>query len=427
MMADARSVLERAKFLSRAVPDQLSVDLAPVFDAHAQQLIEPWRNNGHIVEHPLHRMMPRVGGFPPSLARYFIAAYSRPGDHVLDPYCGKGTVLFEATKMARRALGGDVAPDAVVATRAKCARVSIAKVANYIQGLDADSCTTVTGVPGNVQLFFRRNTLRQILSVREQILADMCSSGNRLEVATFVCGVMLGILHGHSRYSLSLPCNQCFAMSPKYVERYANEHRLQRPNRDVRQCLLAKSMELLPHPQRAFSARVFEAPAEECVEYLGGTSGQVALVITSPPYLNRQTYSKDAWLRLWFLNRDYKEVAKRSLETGSIPVFVAAIEKSLAATGRTLVTGGVVVLIGGQARVNIGGIPQSIRINDLCLYALERINRSKRTLVVNTMIRDRKIMTRGSYFAVHAGKYADENGLATQRYGDEDILVLTKT
>ncbi len=42
---------------------------------------------------------------PPAVAAHAIAAYSRPGDLVLDPDCGAGTVLAEALRAGRHALG----------------------------------------------------------------------------------------------------------------------------------------------------------------------------------------------------------------------------------------------------------------------------------------------------------------------------------
>ncbi|WP_086664150.1 DNA methyltransferase [Lentzea kentuckyensis] len=42
---------------------------------------------------------------PPATAAHAIAAYTRPGDLVLDPNCGAGTVLTEALRAGRHALG----------------------------------------------------------------------------------------------------------------------------------------------------------------------------------------------------------------------------------------------------------------------------------------------------------------------------------
>lgn len=427
MITDSRKrLLAECRLLARTLSPTISADLLPaVVDGFSSQQVRSWRQNGISPEHSIHKMMPRVGGFPPALARYFIAAYSGPGDIVFDPYCGKGTVLFEATTGGRTALGGDVAPDAVIATRAKCVPVSFSQVANYVQGLDYQRGRSGEVVSADVRLFFHSDTFKQIVSVRDQLLDDMASPcGPTRNAATFVCGVMLGILHGHSRSSLSLPCNQCFAMAPNYVRRYVREHGLERPRRDVRQCLLDKMMLLLPRPALIGRARVFQGSAEVCTEYLGRWSGAIDLVITSPPYLNRQTYSKDAWLRQWFLGYDHREVAKRSLETGSVQLFVDAMQRSLRAILSVVKPGGRLVLVGGRARIVVGKKAEVVRIVDLCLQALKGVNADSTIASVDAVIEDRRVMSRGSYFAVHAGRAAGDGG--GRRFGEEDILIIRK-
>lgn len=46
-----------------------------------------------------------VDRIPPAVAAHAIATYTRPGDLVLDPDCGAGTVLVEALRASRHALG----------------------------------------------------------------------------------------------------------------------------------------------------------------------------------------------------------------------------------------------------------------------------------------------------------------------------------
>ena len=46
----------------------------------------------------------------PALARHAINQYSQPGDLVLDPMCGIGTTLVEATHLNRRAVGVELEP-----------------------------------------------------------------------------------------------------------------------------------------------------------------------------------------------------------------------------------------------------------------------------------------------------------------------------
>jgi hypothetical protein len=365
-----------------------------------------------------------VGGFPPSLARYFVARYSKSGDTILDPFCGKGTTLLEAICLGRNAVGGDIAPDAVVVSRAKCSRLSIAAIAKYVEQLARLRRHAKSAVPDDVAIFFSRTTLRQLLPIRERILEDMQSSKNR-DVATFVCGVLLGILHGHSRLSLSLPCNQAFAMSPNYVRRYVAEHDLKRPDRDVCKCVLEKALAFLPVPKTDSTGRVFCAPAQQCDRFMARTRTAATLVLTSPPYLNRQTYIKDSWLRLWFLQSNRAEQTTKTLETGNVLSFVKGLQEVLPAMCRALVTGGRVVMVCGHANISLRGQDCAARVADLCLYALHSMEKQK-CFVVERLIKDKKLMTRGSYYAVHRGHVNGKNGLPRRRYGEDEILILRK-
>jgi site-specific DNA-methyltransferase (adenine-specific) len=53
--------------------------------------------------------------------RALIAAYSMPGDLVIDPFAGAGTVLRLARALGRRAVGYEIDPDAIAAINANLA------------------------------------------------------------------------------------------------------------------------------------------------------------------------------------------------------------------------------------------------------------------------------------------------------------------
>jgi len=425
MNSGVAEILTRAKELSKRFTLEYGPQLEAVRDRTMGVVVPSWRHNGAVADFRLHKMMSRVGGFPASLARYFIVQYSKAGDVVLDPFCGKGTTLLEALALGRSAVGGDIAPDAVLVSRAKCSGVSIAEAANYIEAFDTTRRVSVSDVPRDVSLFFSRGTLLQLLSIRKQLLEDMESRKKR-RIATFVCGVLLGILHGHSQLSLSLPCNQVFAMSPNYVRRYVLAHGLKRPNRDVRECLLMKTLELLPGPRLAGRARVVEAAAQRCRSYVKGVFACPDMILTSPPYLDRQTYIKDSWLRLWFLGRQGSELTSESMETGSVNLFLQYMQSALESMVGVLKIGGRMVLVCGRANVDAGGMTHSVRVGDLCLYAIDQSEVLRSSLLVERLIVDRILMVRGSYFAVHHGKTDDDNGGASHRFGEDEILVVRK-
>lgn len=57
----------------------------------------------------------------PGIARVLIEALSEPGERVLDPFCGSGTVLVEAMIADRIAIGVDLSPLAIRIAEAHCA------------------------------------------------------------------------------------------------------------------------------------------------------------------------------------------------------------------------------------------------------------------------------------------------------------------
>jgi 16S rRNA G966 N2-methylase RsmD len=60
--------------------------------------------------------------FHPPVARALVEAFSERGDVVLDPFCGSGTLLVEASALGRSGVGTDVDPIAVAVTNAKVHR-----------------------------------------------------------------------------------------------------------------------------------------------------------------------------------------------------------------------------------------------------------------------------------------------------------------
>lgn len=60
---------------------------------------------------------------PLALLERLVAAHSRPGELVLDPFCGSGTTLVAARRLGRRALGFDIGAEAVHIARERLATV----------------------------------------------------------------------------------------------------------------------------------------------------------------------------------------------------------------------------------------------------------------------------------------------------------------
>jgi len=284
--------------------------------------------------HTLHSICSRTGSFPAKLAHYFISAYSEPNDRVLDLYSGKGTAPLEACLMGRLGIGNDVCPDAYVLTYAKTRipekRVLLSYLHEVARRLGKPSTSEVDE---NVKIYFSEETLRQILAMQEIVNEDSSKEAydrdrTKYDNSMFLKALMLGILHGRVKYSLSLPCPHSFAMSPNYVRRKIRRAPVKyaRPKRDVIECLKLKIEQVFGDPiptclkkGKAYQSDAASLELNECVD----------LIITSPPYLDAHTYAWDNWLRLWFLGHDYKRVRPMLIQTSSEKTYLDHMKKSL--------------------------------------------------------------------------------------------------
>ena len=92
----------------------------------------------------VHRLHPYLGKFIPQLVEIFLRKYFRPGDIVLDPFCGSGTTLVQANELGINSIGYDISEFNILLCKAKLARYEIdrlrkeaATVLGYVQGASA--------------------------------------------------------------------------------------------------------------------------------------------------------------------------------------------------------------------------------------------------------------------------------------------------
>lgn len=83
----------------------------------------------------------------PEVVRHAVVHYTRPGDLVLDPMCGIGTTLVEATRLGRRAVGVEYEPHWVDVSRANLALAREHGVDVDAQVFQGDARQLVTLLP----------------------------------------------------------------------------------------------------------------------------------------------------------------------------------------------------------------------------------------------------------------------------------------
>ncbi|MBT9584799.1 site-specific DNA-methyltransferase [bacterium] len=257
--------------------------------------------------HSLHEVSYRAC-FKPQLPRFFIERFSEPGDWVFDPYMGRGTTLLEAAFLGRTPMGCDINP---LSQALLAPRLQPPSMADVEQRLAEIKWEQTENLPEELLVFYHSTTLQHLCSLRSYL-----QRGQLDVVDRWIQMVALTRLAGHSPGFFSvytLPPNQAVSLES---QRRINEKRNQvPPPRDVVQIIMRKSQSLLADltteqqktlHQQAAGARLFTASSEQA---LAIPSQKVALVVTSPPFLDVVDYTLDNWLRCWFLGLNPGQVA----------------------------------------------------------------------------------------------------------------------
>jgi hypothetical protein len=249
--------------------------------------------------------------FKPQLPRFFIERLTQPGQVVYDPFMGRGTTVLEAALLGRVPYGSDINPLSVVLTQPRLRPPQLDEVAQRLGQIDLASCQEF---PEELLVFYHPDTLRAIASLKQYLLARRAARSLD-SVDEWVCLIALNRLTGHSSGFFSvytLPPNQ--AVSVKSQQKINAKRNQTPPPRDVCRIILKKTRILLGDCDSACrqvlagvapQARLLTRPAAATPEI---PDRSVALVVTSPPFLDVVDYATDNWLRCWFLGIDPKSV-----------------------------------------------------------------------------------------------------------------------
>ncbi|HKY23403.1 MAG TPA: DNA methyltransferase [Vicinamibacterales bacterium] len=256
--------------------------------------------------HSLHEVSYRAC-FKPQLPRFFIDRFTAPGDVVYDPFMGRGTTVIEAALAGRVPAGSDINPLSAMLSRPRLSPPTAEEVATRLAAIDL---SLAVSYPQELEVFYHRETLREICALREYLLAREYR-GTIDAVDRWIRMVAVNRLTGHSPGFFSvytLPPNQ--AASVEAQSKINAQRKQVPPRRDVRMLIATKTRSLLSDCDSATRAtllrsaqraQILTGPARSTPEL---RSNSVSLVVTSPPFLDVVNYAADNWLRGWFCGID---------------------------------------------------------------------------------------------------------------------------
>lgn len=253
------------------------------------------------MRHRFHSICPYFAMFPETFVEKHLAA-SRFKGVVFDPFCGRGTTVFEAILRGRDAAGCDVHPVAACITGAKVDSPTAPELHRRLDELEASSPASMKKENSEFfNLCFHPRTFDQIRYLRQSL--DW--QGDRTD--RFLAAVSLGCLHGESHRSPNYFSNRMprtISTKPAYSVRWWRANGCEAPYRDVFEILryMVDYRFRTPPPERRGIVALTDT--RNAGDRFPELIGRVTDVITSPPYLDTTNYREDQWLRLWFLGGD---------------------------------------------------------------------------------------------------------------------------
>jgi len=253
------------------------------------------------------------------IPHYFLTntLLSKPGDMVLDPFCGTGTVLLESQLLNRNALGADSNPIAQLISRVKTKQLPIDELQNTFHRLMRKIPSMPNGNPPdvvNLDYWYYPHVTKQLQRILAAIktLRNSCFRDFFL-VCFSVCVRKVSLADPRTTVPVRLRSGQ-YPEGHKLREKTdARLRRLRRINvlNVFSEIAITniRRMESLTHHRLDCQAHVISPDARNISYELSGSNNgksqvpcnSIQLVITSPPYAGAQKYIRSVCLSLGWL------------------------------------------------------------------------------------------------------------------------------
>lgn len=257
-----------------------------------------------------HNLHPYSAKFIPQIPAALIDKYSRPGELVVDPFCGSGTALVESSLLGRPSVGTDVNPLACLIAKAKCSTLdprAQAAISNHLFEMHEHMVRWKRGVRDkhgshaqlqfpNSKHWFKPYILDELSFLKAKI-AHLNSPVARLYATTAFSAIIVKVSRQESEtrwVAVDKPFYRGLAIE-SYISKLAD--------------IQKRAIEF--RSRKPSSSYIFRSDSRS----LPLRDRSAKLIVTSPPYLNSYDYYLYHKLRLFLLGYDHRLVER--LEVGS--------------------------------------------------------------------------------------------------------------
>ncbi|MCS1384399.1 DNA methyltransferase [Lysinibacillus sphaericus] len=243
----------------------------------------------------------------PQLPEAVIMEHTNERNTVLDPFCGSGTTLLEASLKGRKSIGVDSNPIAALVSKVKTTPLNhkeidrLYEIIDYIKNVQEVEEKAIPNVP-NINHWFQQNMVKEL-----SWLKDFISHENSTNLKDFLRVIFSSIIVSVSNQESD---TRYAAKEKNLPDGYALKRFVTKLKTSIKSIEELSTIENVKrNPPKIFNLDSREVNSDHIPD------NSVDLVVTSPPYANSYDYYLYHKLRMSWLGYDFVEV--KEAEIGS--------------------------------------------------------------------------------------------------------------
>lgn len=333
----------------------------PIVNSLAKLKSIDWDYLGDQSESPFAGIHFHPGRFISQIPATLIGRLTKPGDVVLDPYCGSGTTLVEAQRLGRRAIGIDANPVSVLISRAKLLPNRHKRISTLLRShlnrfldqrfaLGKAALLCSIDVPPTVQIskWYHPDTADELKEIWGYIAQVRGEAKKLLEFA--FSGILVPACSETRHWGYI--CDNTRPLEYHYVDAINLFSNILRKIEEAYSCRDNELPSTILFPMPA--AQVFHGDCASVMQNLEAAT--VNLVITSPPYFGVVDYVKAQRLSMEWFGHNINDF--RAIETGArskrhrasaYSQYLEDLERAFSQIARLLKPDGILAFLVGQS------------------------------------------------------------------------------
>ncbi|WOR15294.1 DNA methyltransferase [Hyphomonas sp. FCG-A18] len=276
----------------------------------------------------------------PHIAHFFVNSNLVSGKNVrvLDPFCGSGTVVLEATLSGYQAVYADVNPLARLITRAKTTLVSNCETEELLSRLRGSYSKSRASTPPdvvNIDLWFRPAAIQKLCRIKAAIECNAADENRDFLWATF-SSVCRKVSNADPRFAVPVRRKEKVGANGTriLVENTQDPWEVFQKQLVANANRMSNFAEMLPKKPMVVSGGLRAQNLRSASGKQRMREASIDLIITSPPYAGAQKYVRAASLSLGWLDLvGSKELRELESKTIGREHFQIAEYQALSPTG----------------------------------------------------------------------------------------------